>query len=95
MQADTSTEVLVVTDLEDTQCCEHPHHATRPKWHEDGDEHYIKPRSVCGHMDSDTVFIVCHKWMVCDADLKCDYCDVLTPMAWGYIDLGPVKDYHP
>lgn len=92
LATDDLTVLLNGADM--TPCCEHHQHATHPRWHADGDEHYVKVRRECGHGNTDQIFVVCLKWLMSTDPIKCPSCQALYPVLDGVLDLGPVADFH-
>lgn len=73
--------------------CEHSQHDSCPQWHEDGNEHYIRVTSPCGHSTPD-VMVVCEKWISTSTSVVCGNCGLEFPAGENITDLGKVSDFN-
>jgi hypothetical protein len=85
--------LLIEFDQDETIPCEHSQHDILPAHHEDGNEHYIRSVSPCGHGNGD-VFVVCEKWLKTSDMLGCNDCPQRFHISEGVVDLGLVSDFH-
>jgi len=73
--------------------CEHTQHQTVPAHHADGNEHYVRATSPCGHGLQDEVFVVCEKWLTTSDILRCGDCGLEFHIWEQITDLGPVSNF--
>lgn len=94
MSTSLDLDLSLLEGLSVSPPCEHHQHPDKPQWHADGNEHYIKVRWDCGHGDPNQIFVVCGKWLLTEAPVRCSQCPNTKRVRDGVTDLGLVSEYH-
>lgn len=96
MSVEIGIEVHLLIELNEMETvpCEHSQHDTVPEHHEDGNEHYVRAKSPCGHGLKDEIFVVCEKWLLTSDMLSCGDCGLQFHIWEQVTDLGLVSDFH-
>ena len=91
----TDTDLSAQVGEREAPACEHPQHDERPV-HVDGDEHYVRFRSDCGHINSNIIKVVCGSWLDWlrrNDRTECSKCGGTWPFSESVTDLGPVTAF--
>lgn len=93
IQTETDIALLIDESLDEAAQCEHQNHGRDPRWHADGNEHYVRTLVVeCNHQEAGRIYVVCGQWLT-SPSLECAVCGREMPLTESVKDLGPVKDY--
>lgn len=91
---EASPDMALFADQLEAPACEHPQHAERPV-HADGDEHYIRFHTDCGHIGPQ-IKVICGawlRWLRHKNRTVCSQCGGEWTFAESVTDLGPVSDF--
>jgi hypothetical protein len=92
---DTEVDLVLLIGAAHVPACEHPEHGNpQHTTHSDGNEHYVRFLTDCGHIRP-TIKVVCGSWLARVTDAWCIPCDRHWPRDEVIFDLGPVSTYTP